>query len=81
MNANEIRGVVLQVLNDIAPGIEESALQSDRPLRSQVNLDSMDWLNCLVALGQRLHLEIPESDYAKLGTLDALVSYLAGRLK
>jgi len=81
MDANEIRAVVLQVLKDIAPGIEESELQSDRPLRPQVNLDSMDWLNCLVALSQRLHLEIPESDYARLGTLDALVSYLEGRLK
>ena len=81
MDSIAIRAVVMQVLKDVAPGTEESGLQSDRPLRPQVNLDSMDWLNCLVELSQRLHLEIPESDYARLGTLDGLVSYLAERLK
>ena len=40
----------------------------------------MDWLNLLVALHRRLRVDIPEADYAKLVTLDALVAYLQERL-
>ena len=39
----------------------------------------MDWLNFLVALHERLKVEIPESDYRRLGTLDQIVAYLADR--
>jgi len=79
MNAAEIRGQVLAALKRIAPELEEGELEPARPLRDQVDLDSMDWLNFLVALGERFELEIPEADYAKLGTLDELVAYLAAR--
>lgn len=46
-------------------------------MRDQVDLDSMDWLNFLAGLHQRLSVDIPEADYRKLTTLDALVPYLA----
>jgi len=40
----------------------------------------MDWLNFLVALHEHLKVDIPESDYVRLGTLDQTVEYLAGKL-
>ena len=49
-------------------------------LRDQLDLDSMDVLNFVVALHQELGVEIPETDYAKLITLDAIVTYRAARL-
>lgn len=79
MNPNETRTTVLAELKRIAPEIEESELKLERPLRDQVDLDSMDWLNFLVALHERFKVEIPESDYKRLGTLDQIVSYLTGR--
>lgn len=77
MTNEEIRTIVLAALKGIAPEIEASELLPDRPLRDQVDLDSMDWLNFLVGLHQRLAVDIPEADYRKLTTLDALVAYLA----
>jgi acyl carrier protein len=79
MNTNELRAAVLAELKRIAPEVEEGELKADRPLRDQVDLDSMDWLNFLVALHERLKVEIPESDYARLGTLDQVVDYLSRR--
>jgi len=76
MSESEIRNTVLAELKRIAPEVEEGELQPARPLREQVDLDSMDWLNFLVALHERLKVEIPEADYAKLGTLDEIVAYL-----
>ena len=75
MNADEIRQVALAELKRIAPELED--VQPAKPLRDQVDLDSMDWLNFLVALNERLKIEIPEADYRKLGTLDQIVDYLA----
>ena len=79
MTNDEIRSIVFQTLKTIAPELEESELQPDRPLRDQVDLDSMDWLNFLVGLHQRTRVEIPEADYRKLTTLNALVAYLAAK--
>jgi acyl carrier protein len=80
MDRNEIRKTVLDELRRIAPEVEEGELQADRPLREQIDLDSMDWLNFLVALHERLQVEIPESHYARLATLDQTVDYLAAKL-
>jgi acyl carrier protein len=80
MTKDELRAAVLAELKRIAPEVEEGELKAARPLRDQVDLDSMDWLNFLVALHERLQVEIPESDYARLGTLDQTVDYLAKKL-
>ena len=79
MKEQEVRAAVIRVLKSIAPELEEAELAPDRPLRDQIDLDSMDWLNVIVALHERLNVEIPESDYAKLGTLDAVVAYVGAK--
>jgi acyl carrier protein len=80
MTDAEIRAVALATLKSIAPEIEDDELRSDRPLRNQVDLDSMDWLNFLLGLHEKLKVEIPEADYAKLITLDDVAAYLAAKL-
>ncbi|OFZ89831.1 MAG: phosphopantetheine-binding protein [Betaproteobacteria bacterium RBG_16_66_20] len=79
MSQQEIRAAVIGVLKSIAPELEEAELAPERPLRDQIDLDSMDWLNVIVALHERLQVEIPESDYAKLTTLEAVVAYIGAR--
>lgn len=81
MNEADIRAIVLATLKTIAPEVEEDELRPDRPLRNQVDLDSMDWLNFLLGLHQKLKVEIPEADYARLVTLDDVVAYLASKLR
>jgi acyl carrier protein len=79
MSDDEIRDTVLRLLGDIAPEADFSAIQPDRRLRDQVDIDSMDALNFLVAVDAELGVDIPESDYPKLTTLDNIVAYLAER--
>lgn len=80
MTPDEIRDVVLSELVRVAPEVDVGALAASRPLRDQVDLDSMDWLNFLVGLHGRLGVDIPEADYRRLVTLDDLVAYLGARL-
>ncbi len=77
LGAAELRALVFDVLGGIAPEADPATLAGDAPLRDQLDLDSMDFLNLLVGIHERTGLEIPESDYAQLSTLDELVAYLA----
>ena len=75
----DIRAIVIATLKTIAPEIGADELADDRPLRAQVDLDSMDWLNFLIALHGKLAVDIPEADYGKPNTLAELTAYLAAR--
>jgi acyl carrier protein len=79
MNATELRPLVLAELRKIAPELEEGDVAPDRLLRDQVDLDSMDWLNFLIAVHQRFGVEIAESDYAALDTLDRICAFVAAK--
>jgi acyl carrier protein len=80
MNASELRSTVIEILQSIAPELDEALLRDNRPLRLQVDLDSMDWLNFLIGLSQRLKVAIAESDYGQLVTLNDVLAYLQARL-
>ena len=80
MDREMLRQVVLETLTTIAPEVEPASLRDDMALRDQVDLDSMDWLNFLVRLHERLQVDIPEADYRQLSTLDRLLCYLAKKL-
>jgi acyl carrier protein len=79
MNATELRPLVFAELRRIAPELEEGDVAPGRLLRDQVDLDSMDWLNFLIAVHQRFGVEIAEADYAVLDTLDRICEYVAAR--
>lgn len=69
---------VMALLRAIAPELEPDALDFAQPLRSQVDLDSMDWLNFLVSLSGRFGVTIPEADYARLVSFNDVLDYLSG---
>lgn len=74
-----LAATVMPLLRAIAPEIEPDELDFAQPLRSQVDLDSMDWLNFLVSLSERFGVAIPEADYARLVSFDDVLDYLAGK--
>lgn len=81
MTADDLRATIVRVLGDVAPEADLAALRPDVAFREQLDLDSMDVLNFVVGLHGALGVEIPESDYPRLATLDACVAYLQARRK
>ena len=77
MTKDEIRTVVLRSLGEIAPEADPATIKPDVGFRDQLDLDSMDFLNFVIALHQALGVDIPEADYPRLATLDGCVEYLA----
>lgn len=79
-NAAAIRAQVLNVLGRIVPELEPDTLRGDRAIRDELDVDSMDLLNFVIGLSQAFGIEIPEADYKRIATVDALVEYLDRRL-
>jgi acyl carrier protein len=77
---DDLRPIVLAELTRVAPELDATTLRSDTPLRDQVDLDSMDFLNVVIGLHERLGIDIPEADYARLSSIDAIVAYAASKL-
>jgi len=72
----DVRAAVLATLAGIAPEVDAAAVRGDQRLREQFDLDSMDFLNFLIALGRDLGVEVPAADVGRLETLDGCVAYV-----
>ncbi|MGD0289237.1 MAG: acyl carrier protein [Candidatus Binataceae bacterium] len=81
MNEEEIKTIVVQQLRQIAPEIDVSQIDFAIDLREQVDFDSMDILNLVVAIHEATGVEIPEADYPQMVSLDGCIRYLRSRLK
>jgi len=79
MTPEQIKNAVVQALIEVAPEVEAESIDPRLDLRIQLDLDSMDFLNFVLALHKALGVDIPEADYRKVGTLDGCVSYLAAK--
>jgi len=81
MTRAEISDVILEIILDIDDEADTSSLDPDKPLRDQLDLDSMDFLDIVMELRKRYQLQIPEEEYPELASLSSCVNYLEPKLK
>lgn len=79
MTKDEIKALIVETLAGIAPETDAGTLPPGADLREELDLDSMDFLNFVVGLHEALGVEIPESDYAALATLEGAIGYLEAK--
>jgi acyl carrier protein len=76
MTKDHCKQLVIDIISDIAPDEDLSNLKHDVRLRDQLQLDSMDFLDIVMELRKRHGIEVPESDYMQLASLDSSAEYL-----
>lgn len=76
MTEEEIKKTVFQLLQRIAPETDPSRLMPEENIREALNIDSFDALQFIVAISEKLNVEIPEEDYGKTSSLKSLLAYL-----
>lgn len=76
MDSDEVKRVILEELSNIAPEIEADEVPDDQDMREALELDSMDFLNLVIAVSKRTKVAIPEADYTKVLTLNAMIAYV-----
>ncbi len=76
LSNQEVRQHVLDIIADVALDEDLSDVKDHVALREQLDLDSMDFLDIVMELKKRHKIEVPQSDYPKLATLQSCVEYL-----
>jgi acyl carrier protein len=79
MSAQEIELTIRGVLQHFAPEYDVGALDPGAQLQEELDLDSMDFLNTMIAIHEATGVEIPESDYGQVTTLAGVVRYVSAR--
>lgn len=81
MTDDEIKALVLQEIGNIAPEIDPNQIDPGVDLREQIDLDSINVLDVMIAVHEATGVDIPEADYPKLLTLNDFAAYLGPRIK
>ena len=76
MDNQQIKALILEELSNIAPEIAKDEVPDDEDMREALELDSMDFLNLIIAVSKRTQIVIPEIDYPKVLTLNKMIAYL-----
>ena len=76
-----LRESIARALHRVAPEADLRAIAGDADLREEIDLDSMDMLNFFVALHEQLKVDIAESEYGRMTTLDGCVATLREKLR
>ena len=79
MSDAEIIARLRAILSDIAPDLDVSTVGPDDDLRNDIGLDSMDFLNFVIAAHKQLGVEVPEADYGKVTSLLKFARYIGSR--
>ncbi len=80
MSPDEIKATVLRLLGQVAPEADLTHLNPAVSFRDQLDIDSMDFLNFIIAVHEALHVDIPETDYGQVASLDGCVRYLSAHV-
>lgn len=79
MTDQDVSTALAEELHRIAPDISLEDIDRAGDLREEFDIDSMDFLTLITALGKRFALDMPEADYPRMQSFDALIDYLSTR--
>lgn len=79
MTRDDFKRVLLEEIGNVAPEVEPGSIREDDDLREAFDIDSISFLNLIIALKSRLGVDVPELDYPKLRSLRSAVDYLQAR--
>jgi len=77
MTKEEIKKKIIEQIYEIAPEHEGEEIPENENIQRSLEIDSFDFLNLLTALNEELGVEVPESDYSEVDTLEHMTDYFA----
>jgi acyl carrier protein len=78
-DATASRAAVQDAIRLIAPDADFEEVGDDVSLRSEFELDSLDFLSFVEALSSRTGVHIAEDDYPRLATMASAMEFLTAR--
>lgn len=81
MTGDSIRKAIIDIIREIIPDEDLSGIDQEKPLRDQLDLDSMDFLDIVMELRKRYNIEVPEKDYLELASMSSTINYLMPKME
>ena len=81
LNEENIKQTIFKIFGKIAPEIDSATIEATEELNEEFEIDSMDFLKVVVQLDEIYGIEIPESDYGEISTLEKMVAYIQQKTK
>jgi acyl carrier protein len=75
-----IQQQIIKAIQQVAPEIEQDDIDMDEDIREECDLDSMDFINYLIALKKSTGVSITEGDYPQVNTFNKMLTYLTEKL-
>ena len=79
MTDDQCRSLLVEILADIAPEAELEPVPADANLRTELDLDWLDFLSLIEGVCVRTGVTIPERDYGQLVSISDWTGYLTTR--
>jgi acyl carrier protein len=79
MTKEEIKAIIFQVLRQVAPDATPETLSDTANIRAELEMDSFDFLQMMVAINEKTQVDIPEQDYAKVVSIQTLTDYILAK--
>lgn len=76
----KIQQIILTAIQEVAPEIAQDDIDVDEDIREECDLDSMDFLNYIIALKKYTGVSIAEGDYTQVNTFNKMLTYLTEKL-
>jgi acyl carrier protein len=76
----QIQETIITLLQQIAPEADYDALDPQANLQEALDIDSFDFLNLLIELHKVVGVQVPESDYRQVLSLQSMVAYITARM-
>jgi len=80
MTKEKLKSIIIEQILEIAPDIERDEIENDTHIQRSLEIDSFDFLKILTAMNEKVGVEVPEDDYAKVDTIEHMVEYFLARL-
>jgi acyl carrier protein len=80
MTREAMKQIILKVLEGIAPEADLTQLKPEVSFRDQLDIDSMDFLNFVIAIHKETKVDIPDTDYSRLLVLNDCIDYLLSKI-
>jgi acyl carrier protein len=78
LTADRARAVVVDAILAIVPDADLDSIGDDVRFRSELELDSLDFLAFVERVSQASGVRIDEADYPRLATIGSCVAFLGG---
>jgi acyl carrier protein len=76
LTESEVKAILKNIFNTIAPEVEFEKINLNQPLRDQVDIDSYDFYRMLILINEQTGVSIPDPIVRDLKNLNELIHYI-----